>query len=112
LDKLSSLSKTRDFMPELITGFIAETKQLAEEMGYELDQGNYNEIEELAHAIKGSAQNVGAVSLGLRATAMVEQSQTRDMSILAELYSELKQEFEETIIALNKYLENRDSSSL
>lgn len=112
LDSLSSLSKTRDFMPELITGFIAETKQLTEQIGYELDLGNYNEIEELAHAMKGSAQNVGAVSLGLLAAALVEQSQSREMSNLAELYSELKQEFEETIIALNKYLENRDSSSL
>lgn len=110
LDKLSSLSRTRDFMPELITGFIAETKQLAENMSNEIEQGNYIEIEELAHAIKGSAQNVGAVSLGLRATALIEQSQSREMSNLAELFEELEQEFEETITALNKYLDNRASS--
>lgn len=112
LDQLEALSKNQDFMRELVDGFIADTKQLVKDVEKAVADGNCNAIQDHAHAIKGSAHNIGATSLAACASELVAQSQKGTLAGMPDLYGKLAREYDKTRSALDRYLENKDSAAL
>lgn len=112
LDKLSSLSSSTDFMNDLVSGFLTDTKQLITKIEFAVEKNNYNTIQDHAHAIKGSALNIGATSLADCASRLVSHCQKEDTQSISDLCNELFLEFELTNSALNSYLKKLDSAVL
>jgi len=112
LDNLASLSKSVDFMNDLIQGFLKDTEKLVKQIEIAITQENFSSVEDYAHAIKGSARSIGAVSLAHVASQIQDNVHAGILVGLTELGSELSHEFELTESALNKYLEKLDTAVL
>jgi two-component system sensor histidine kinase RpfC len=112
LDKLATLNKNPDFIKDLIAGFIADTKLLISDIETAMHAENYIAIQNHAHAIKGSAHNIGAISLALCASEIFSHSQEGNLLSIPALFSELTQEYETACSALNNYLEKHESAAL
>ena len=112
LDRLSKLSSNPEFMRELVGGFISDTKKLITRIKLAIEEDKYNEVQEHAHAIKGSAHNIGAIAIAACATSIVEESKKGVFDEMPQLFGELVQLCGRTISALNQYLEEHESASL
>jgi two-component system sensor histidine kinase RpfC len=112
LDKLASLSKSIDFMNNLIQGFLEDTEKLINQIELAIGQENFSTVQDRAHAIKGSARSIGAVSLAQVASQIQDDVHAGILIGLPALNSELSHEFALTESALNKYLEKLDSAVL
>ena len=112
LDKLASLSKSVDFMNNLIQGFLKDTEKLVKQIELAIAQENFSTVEDHSHAIKGSARSIGAVSLAQVASQIQDNIHAGILISLPALGSELSHEFELTESALNKYLEKLESAVL
>jgi len=112
LDNLASLSKSVDFMNDLIQGFLKDTEKLVKQIEIAITQENFSSVEDYAHAIKGSARSIGAVSLAHVASQIQDNVHAGILVGLPALGSELSHEFELTESALNKYLEKLDTAVL
>ncbi|RKZ49917.1 MAG: hybrid sensor histidine kinase/response regulator [Gammaproteobacteria bacterium] len=112
LDNLASLSKSVDFMNDLIHGFLEDTEKLVKQIEIAITQENFSSVEDYAHAIKGSARSIGAVSLAHVASQIQDNVHAGILVGLPALGSELSHEFELTESALKKYLEKLDTAVL
>ncbi len=112
LENLVSLSKSTDFMNNLISGFLEDTEKLVKQIELAITQENYSTAQDNSHAIKGSARSIGAVSLAQVASQIEDNVHAGILIELPALSSELSHEFELTKSALNKYLEKLDSTAL
>ncbi len=112
LDQLSKINTNPDFMKELINGFISDTKKLITKIKLSIEEENFEEVQEHAHAIKGSAHNIGALAIAESANRIVNESKKRAYTNMPELYINLVQISGITISALNAYLDEYDSASL
>ncbi len=112
LNKLASLSKSVDFMNNLIFGFLEDTEKLINQIDLAIEQVNFDTIQNYSHAIKGSARSVGATSLAKCASLIEDQAQTGALYKLPALSSELHHEYNLTRSALIEYIKTLDSASL
>jgi two-component system, sensor histidine kinase RpfC len=112
LDKLASLSKSIDFMNNLIQGFLEDTEKLVKQIELAIEQESFSTVQDDSHAIKGSARSIGAVSLAQVASQIQDNVHAGILIGLPALSSELSHEFELTESALTKYLEKLDSAVL
>lgn len=112
LDQLSKINTNPDFMKELINGFISDTKKLITKIKLSIEEENFEEVQEHAHAIKGSAHNIGALAIAESANRIVNESKKRAYINMPESYINLVQISGITISALNFYLDEYDSASL
>jgi len=60
----------RDGVLDILQAFWRSTDELAAQLARQLEEGDLNEAARTAHAIKGSAANVGASSLAFSARAI------------------------------------------
>ncbi|MCK5525409.1 MAG: response regulator, partial [Thiomargarita sp.] len=93
LNKLASLSKSADFMNNLIFGFLEDTEKLINQIDLAIEQVNLSTVQNHSHAIKGSARSVGATSLAQCASLIEDQAQTGALYKLPALSSELHHEY-------------------
>ncbi len=112
LDKLSKINTSQDFMRELISGFISDTKKLITKIKLSFEEENFEAVQEHAHAIKGSAHNIGALAIAASAKHIVDESKKRAYVNMPELYINLVQISGITFTALNAYLDEHESASL
>jgi len=96
----------------LISGFISDTKKLITKIKLSIEEENFEAVQEHAHAIKGSAHNIGALAIAESAKNIVEESKKRDYVNMPELYLNLVQISGTTFSALNAYLDEHESASL
>jgi len=85
LASLEIMGKRPTFIPELIHGFLQDTEQLLSDMKDALREKRYGDFKDIAHAIKGSAGNVGAQSLydlSAKICAMTNDALQREASTL------------------------------
>ena len=85
LASLEIVGKRPTFIPELIHGFLDDTEQLMSDMKMALREKRYGEFRDIAHAIKGSAGNVGAqvlYDLSARICTMTDDALQREASVL------------------------------
>ena len=112
LEQLSRLNARPDFMKELVKGFIADTKKLLIDMRLCIEEQNFDDIQGQAHAIKGSAQNIGAVAIAECAGNIARESRQQHLGRLSDLYGELVEVSGKTIAALNQHLKDSGSASV
>ncbi|MCK5668930.1 MAG: response regulator, partial [Gammaproteobacteria bacterium] len=112
LNKLASLSKSADFMNNLIFGFLEDTEKLINQIDLAIEQVNLSTVQNHSHAIKGSARSVGATSLAQCASLIEDQAQTGALYKLPALSSELHHEYNLTRSTLIEYIKTLDSASL
>jgi two-component system sensor histidine kinase RpfC len=94
-----------DFLESVVHGFLNEGERMMEAMDTALSRREYMTLKELAHAIKGSAGNVGAEAL-LGVCREIMQASHADLQHSAEsLLNEAAQKFSATRVALIQYLE-------
>lgn len=112
LDNLSKLDDDINFMQDLIHGFIADSNINIKKIKRAIENANVIDIQDLVHALKGSAKSIGATSLAEIASDIHESSRTISLLQLNNKYSSLENTFSETENALLAYLEQLESAAL
>lgn len=112
LDKLASLSKSVDFMDDLIQGFLEDTQKLVNQIELAAEQEDFNTVQDDSHAIKGSARSIGATSLAQCASLIEDQAQAGALYKLPALCSELHHEYNLAQSGLIEYLKTLKSAAL
>ena len=111
LDELAFLSNDKEFMKELIHGFINDTETLLNSLVEALETGDYDSLSDLTHALKGSARSIGAASMANMCSQLVRQRPKELRMATDDLIAELRFEFDKTRDALRGYLKPGDSSA-
>jgi two-component system sensor histidine kinase RpfC len=106
LDELAALSRDPAFMRGLLQGFANDGATLVSQIGQAVHRGHVAEVNEAAHALRGSARSVGAAALA-NVCAQLQRCAADEMNTTgARLAAELGVEFERTRSALDTYLES------
>jgi two-component system sensor histidine kinase RpfC len=105
LNDLARISTDPTFVERLIVGFHSDTRRLIDEIIEAISQRRYEEVKDIAHALKGGAASVGATqltqlarriekaghdSLRLKAAQWIEELQQTSQRALNELDQRIK----------------------
>jgi two-component system sensor histidine kinase RpfC len=112
LDKLALLGENTSFMQDLIRGFMDDEKKLINSILDSQKHGNYQEMADYAHAMKGSAHSIGAIALANCASKIYELSIDPDNAMLKTVSNSLLDTYTQTQSALTAYLEKLESAVL
>jgi len=107
LDSLISIASDSHFIPRLIQGFIADADDLIQKMERALSLKDYGEYHDLAHALKGSAGNIGASQLFEQASHCMKD----DNCLAVDNLKKLHEYYRLTIPLLDKYARRYASSA-
>lgn len=107
LDSLTAIASDDHFIPRLIQGFIADADDLIRNMERALSQKDYSEYRDLAHALKGSAGNIGATRLFEQAARCMRDENCMAVDNLKKLHECYRQ----TIPVLEDYARQYTSSA-
>ncbi len=93
-----------DFVVSVIQGFLAEGETLLQQMETSLHENELNNFKELAHAMKGSAGNIGAEAL-FQVCRSISQSNVEELQGKnQQLMNDAQTRFASTRLALKAYL--------
>ncbi|MEJ2423782.1 MAG: ATP-binding protein, partial [Candidatus Thiodiazotropha sp.] len=106
LDQLSSLGQSPDFVERLIERFHFDTDNQINSMHFSLQGERYQKLRDQAHAVKGSAANMGAGRLTLAAQRIQRSTPEELQQDGAQLLKQLKQDFTEVIQQMRVYRVN------
>jgi two-component system sensor histidine kinase RpfC len=107
LASLEIMGNRPTFIPELIHGFLSDTEHMLGEMESALREKRYSDFKDLAHAIKGSAGNVGAQALydlSTKTCTMTDDALRREASALMH---DLVNQYENVRYEFLAYLDRR-----
>lgn len=99
---LKSRGVSMSFLEVVLCIFVDEVTSHLEKLDNAVDSENHSAVVSSAHAIRGSAANVGAAKLGSCAKNIEDAGRHCDISVVATLLPNLKAEFECTINLFNK----------
>lgn len=108
LNNLALLDKNVAFMNDLINGFLKDSRALIQAIMDALRNNKYQLISDHAHAMKGSAQSIGAASLANCASLIYKYSVNESHESVSAQCNELITEFNRTEAALLTYLKKLD----
>ncbi|MCU0523252.1 MAG: response regulator [Elainella sp. Prado103] len=92
LDQLNQLSDCNwEFAQELIQLYLDDTKQQVQLLSQAIQQHNLQQIEQLAHHIRGASANIGAVQIERITDRMERLAAQTQTSSFNDLYVELQQ---------------------
>lgn len=111
LDNLALLSDDIGFMNELIHGFLSDSMELIDAMQKALEKQAYAEIQDYAHAMKGSTKSIGALSMTEQASRIHQLCSSENKSGLPDMIETLRRDYERTRSALLSYLERIQSAA-
>ena len=104
-NELAALAGQEDFLEKLIRIFLETGEQKIESIAKAMLAGNYGRVSELAHALKGSAGQIGASSL-MELCGRISHGQTAYlMNEGNEIVEVLRNEFERARAALHEHLQ-------
>ena len=106
LDNLALLGDSKEFMHDLIHVFLADSKKLVNSIIIAHNNSNYHELADYAHALKGSAQSIGASEMGSMASEIYTHSLGTDYDSISVQTTTLIHIHDNTSSALNTYLKN------
>jgi two-component system, sensor histidine kinase RpfC len=106
LDNLALLGDSKEFMHDLIRVFLTDSKKLVNSIIIAHNNSNYHELADYAHALKGSAQSIGATEMGRIASEIYTHSLGTDYDSISVQTTTLMHIHDNTSSALNTYLEN------
>ena len=105
LNRLSEITMgDPELETELIVTFLADTAQRIKELAEVLASGDAGSVGRTAHAIKGSAANMGATELQALARALEDLGKSGDISNAQPTYNSLKTEAERVKEYLSGYM--------
>jgi len=104
LKEVIALGSGDDFLQRLCTNFIADSTQLLESMHEALNSHDYPHFQDLAHALRGSAANLGLSDLEKAATKVDNLSPEQVSEFGKQSYAEIKSSFDHAVSALNSEL--------
>jgi len=113
LDSLYMMAKEEtSFMKNLFDGYIRDTIATIDQLTISAQNNEYQKVAELAHALDGSSRSIGAKRLARIADKIYKLSQSQKRYSILELINELNLIFDETRVALDDFLETKDSATL
>lgn len=89
-----------DFIPELALTYLEETPMLIKDLQEALADGNAHAFQRLAHSIKSSSANVGALDFAAKARELELIGKSGDLSKAAEKLSGVIDDYQEIELAL------------
>ncbi len=92
--KLNEISDDQEFKKMLISSFISDTETSIKEIETLLSKQLYDKITPIAHRIKGSSYNIGAVGLGEAAKELELCGRNCDFENLTKIFEKLKEEYD------------------
>ncbi len=109
IEDLELLSPDATFVERLIIGFKGDAERIVSEIAAALDSRHYEQIKDIAHALKGGAGSVGAMQL-MQFAARLEKTnhdalRQKSNALLEELNRTTKQAF----VVLEQHLEQRQT---
>lgn len=106
LETLYLMSKDRVFMKNLIDGYINDATVTITKITKSIELKDYHKLGDLAHNLDGSSRSVGAKRLSRISDLLYKLSQSKDSSAITKNLSALQKTFDQTIFALNAFLDN------
>ncbi len=104
LKDVIALGSGDDFLQRLCTNFIADSTQLLESMQEALNSHDDLHFQDLAHALRGSAANLGLSNLEKAAAKADNLPPEKIAELGRQSYTEIKSSFDHAISALNSEL--------
>lgn len=104
LKEVIALGSGDDFLQRLCTNFSADSRQLLESMHEALNSRDYLHFQELAHALRGSAANLGLSDLEKAAAKADNLPLEQIPEFGRQSYAEIKSSFDLALSALNSEL--------
>ncbi len=80
----------------LLETFIEDSKSKVTDLSKALEHGDANIIRRVAHSLKGSCKNVGAIAMALLCEEMEHKAKEEILEPLPNLYSQLDAAFKKT----------------
>jgi HPt (histidine-containing phosphotransfer) domain-containing protein len=106
---LEDLSGDISFIGEIVKVFEQDGARLVAEMERAYEQEQFQALRESAHALKGTAANLGATRLFDLSKRVNELKMSQYVELSAPLVSEVKEEFERVKFELNYYVRQRSA---
>lgn len=101
------LTDLKEFMGEdidsLLTLFQEESPQIIKAISHHLGERNFDEVKQLAHTLKSTSANIGAVGLNHFCKKLEKAASQGSFTIMNSTYKKLKKAYEVTIKELHKY---------
>jgi two-component system, sensor histidine kinase RpfC len=94
LASIFAIGPNKDFGERLIAGFEADGRQLLRQMSEAVDAQDWSALRDLAHALKGSAANLGLVALREQAARLQDSGDTNLRPAARRRITDLGQSFE------------------
>ena len=94
LADLFAMLPNKDFGERIIVGFEADGRQVLRQMGEAVDAQDWSALRDLAHALKGSAANLGLVALGEQAARLQDSGDADLRAAARRRIADLGQSFE------------------
>lgn len=112
LNTLAALDKDIYFMNDLINGFLKDSGNLVQRIKLAVEVKNKIDIQDLVHALKGSARSIGAIALAESAEQIHQNTNSVNLIKVSDNYANLEESFKETQIALLSYLDQLKAATL
>ena len=107
LEELASISKNADFVASLIYGFIEDTDRNLEDLKVFVQTLDFTNISETAHAIAGSATNIGADELS-KICVELDDITPNEVYKVPSLYAQATNAYQKTKLAFVSYLAEQE----
>ena len=104
LAELSNLSDDPDFLPNLIKNYLQDTKKLFKDLEVAIENPELSELDDLLHAMKGSAVHIGSITLSEHVTTMRTNLEKLTVKEICSATMELKALIAKTEIELITYI--------
>lgn len=108
LQELSAISQNVSFLRELIIGFVKDTDANFATLKVLVDTRDFMQINEMGHAIAGSAGNIGANQLS-KVCVKLDEITPYDQEELLHLWREAVATYTQTKEALNAYVQEYET---
>jgi len=112
LSHLAKLDENTYFMHDLINGFLNDTSILIRQLNVAIDAKNKEHIEDITHAIKGSARSIGATALAHKASVIHDNANSLSSINAIDNFTSLENTFYSTQDSLLNYLAKLESAAI
>ena len=99
-------------MRNLIDGYISDSSTIIKKLNIYINNAEYEEIADLAHALDGSSRSIGAKRLAKIAGKISKLSQSQQYHLISKYIIELKTVFHETKLTLTKFMNEKGTALL
>jgi len=112
LNDLSNMASGKDFMDELINGYLEDSESIVRQISELYARDEYLAIGDLAHSLDGSSRSIGAKRLSAIADNICRLTKNDDGGNLTQNYLDyLTSTFKDTRSSLVNYLEHGDTEA-